>query len=158
MRGQFITPYGILLNTIPSEGQEEFLKMIFRDDQNLIAGGANFYAGVTQLAPDDSLTMADIQTKEPTIGVGSYARLAIPRTVGGWPTLLSVANDRGIRSQQIIFTATGVDYDKAINRIFLTDQLTGFAGKLLSISSPLAAPVLITPTSNLPIQYELYLD
>jgi len=161
MRGQYIlNPDGtcpeVLPNTVPNEGEVAFLKMLLRGDASFVVSGGNFYVGLTDVSPVDSLTLSGAAAGEPT-SQGGYARQAITRDTAGWPTLRSVNGENSIRSAPATFSASGADFSKSITRAFLTDTLSGTSGTLFSISAALASGQTVTDGNTLPISYELYL-
>lgn len=168
MRGQFRFSQndanGILIpgsevvvpNTIPNEGEDEYLKMIMRADVSAVASGGNFYMGLCDQAPLETDQLADITT-EPTIGVGSYARQIITRDATGWPTLDRVEGVGVIRSTVETFAASGADFSAQISRAFLANVASG-AGLLFSYSGALTTPITVVDGSSINVQYELFLD
>lgn len=157
MRGRFHTSLGIFPNSISLEGAREFAKMMVRGDDSLIPAGGNFYLGITHVAPFYEMTLADIEEGEPTIGVNGYARQPVTRDSVGWPTLTEYGAEFGIRSIPVTFTASGVGFDKAVSRLFLTDQETGYDGIVFSLGAPTAAPFTVVPASPFTASYEFFL-
>lgn len=168
MRGQFRfsfnNEHGILIpgseivvpNTIPNEGEDEYLKMIMRADVSTVASGGNFYLGLCDQLPLETDQLADV-TSEPTIGTGGYARQIITRDAAGWPTLDRIDGVGVIRSTVETFTAAGADFDAAISRAFLCNVASG-AGILLSYSGALTTPITVVDGSSINVQYEFFLD
>jgi len=166
MRGQFLihdptlldAPAEVLPNTLTNLGEAEYLKMIFRADETLIASGANWYMGLCAATPDDALTLSAAAVTEPTIGVSGYARQGLSRDATGWPTLDTTNGEVSMTSKTLTFAAnSGGTFDAAITRLFLADTQTGISGTLLSIGAALAAPKTITDSETLPVQYQAFL-
>ena len=160
MRGQFrfTLPNGeeiIVPNIITDQGEEDLLKMILQADVAIVSAGGNWFVGLCEETPGETDTLASIST-EPT-SAGGYARQPIARNTTGWPTISQV-NDafRGL-SLQITFAASGADFSRTIQRAFLTNVVSGTAGRLFAYSGLLPNPLLITDGNNLPVKYELFL-
>jgi len=154
MEGAFVTPWGIIPNTTTPEGAEIWGKMMFRGDNTVIAPAGNYWLGLTSLNPANFPTLEDAVLREPTIGVNGYARQAITRDATGWPTIINANGHVLFKSSELTFTASGIGYDKSINRLFLATVETGYAGTLFAISEPLPASVTVTPASPLTVQYQ----
>ena len=159
MRGQFRFTLPdreiIVPNIITDQGEEDLLKMILQADVAIIAAGGNWFVGLCEETPGETDTLVSITT-EPT-SQGGYARQPITRDATGWPTISQV-NDafRGL-SIQITFAAAGADFSRTIQRAFLTNIVSGTAGRLFAYSGLLPNPLLITDGNNLPVKYELFL-
>lgn len=145
----------VIKNNIPQEGEAAYLKMLFRDDQTIVAGAANFFIGLKDAAYDPTLTLATI-TGEPS-GTGGYARQPLVRNAANWPNLLLVNGVYRIGSISVNFTATGADFSTSFSRLFLCSVVSGTSGVLLSVSGALDVPKSILNGTTLPVQYELYL-
>lgn len=161
MRGQFTlfpgTPYEYVLpNTIVDEGEKLLLDMMFRGNVSDVALDGNFYIGLCGNGFDETTTLATL-VGEPAVSNG-YARQPVPRSSVGWPTLDLVNGTGHVRSQQVIFSASGGDFSTAITRAFLCTVDSGTSGKLISISAGLPTSMLITSGSGLPVAYDLYLN
>lgn len=159
MQGEYLIwlPDGtelVIPNLIPDGGKDEFYKMIFQD-VTAIAGGANWYIGMCDQVPAAANLLTDITT-EPTVTFG-YARKAVVRSAVGWPTISSVNGRRCITSLTVTWTAGGGDFSRAFSRLFLTDQSTGTAGKLYSLSGAIVMPTTLTDGNSISAAYRLYL-
>lgn len=142
-------------NTLVSEGEQSFLRMMVRDEQTDVAGGGNFYIGLMGNTFTATTTLSTL-LGEPT-NTGGYARQAVTRNSAGWPTQDTVNGIGHVRSVVINFTASGADFSTTIQRIFLCSVGSGSSGRLFAISAPLAAPLAITNGTTFPVQYDLYL-
>ena len=154
MRGQYIQHESglILPNTVPNEGEESFLKMLFRDDRSDLA--TNWFIGVTSVTPDNTTVLSDI-TDEPT--TGGYARQEITPDLVGWPTISSVNGVFRTLSKLFTFAAVGADYDQPFTRFFMASVASG-AGILYSISAPYASSITLLDGQSTSWQYELFLN
>ena len=146
----------VLPNIVVQEGEDSFLKMIFQNNDTIIAGGANFYLGLCNQIPAQLDSLASITT-EPGL-VGGYARKPITRDAVGWPTI-DVVNDRKrIISKQVTFVAGGTAFDTAFSRAFICNILTGSVGILFAYSAALDAAVTLLPGQTFDLQYEFFVD
>lgn len=146
----------ILPNTVVDEGENAFLKMLMRDDQTIVAGGGNFYIGLCGNVFTEASTLATL-AGEPTATNG-YARQAVARSSGGWPTQDSVNDIGRIRSAVVNFTASGGDFSTSIWRAFICSVSSGSSGVLFAVSAPLPSALLVASGQTLPVQYDFYLD
>lgn len=145
----------ILPNIVTKEGEDAFLKMVFRNDDTIVAAGANFYFGLCNQTPGDTDTLATITT-EPTAGVGGYARLPAIRTAVGWPTISVVNGRTKIETLLMNFAAVGADFDQQVSRLFMCNVLAGTAGILFAYSAPLDAPITILNGADIDVVYEFF--
>lgn len=145
----------IMPNRVTDEGEEEYLKMLFRDVTE-IAGGANFYIGLCNQVPAEADLLPGITT-EPG-AAGGYARKAVARSAAGFPTITVVNGHKVIRTATQTFTASGADFDTAFTRAFLTDQSSGTAGKLYAYSGALTTALTLLDGEAYAFQYETYID
>lgn len=156
-RGNFIFWPGesrqlIVPNTVTLDGEESYLKMIFQNNDLIVAGGGNFYVGMCDENFDKDYTLADL-TGEPTVG---YARVANVRSSVGWPTVEPVGESVRVLSQVLTFTATD-DWDSAVSRAFLCNVISGTSGILFGVSGLLPIPLQLNNAQVLPLQYEVFL-
>jgi hypothetical protein len=145
-----------VFNTVPNEGEREFLRMIARADVSKVAAGGNFYIGLCDQIPTETDLLTSITT-EPG-ATGGYARQPISRDNTGWPTELSVNEHQGIRSATATFSASGADFDTAFSRAFMCNVLSGTAGILFSYSGALLNSMLLIDRQSFSMQYEMFLD
>jgi hypothetical protein len=160
MRGRFILNPSMpdeqaIWNNIVDEGENDFLQMIFQGNNTILAAGANFYVGLMGAVFSETTTLATV-SGEPS-GAGGYARQAIARNAGDWPTIGDVNGVKRILSKVVTFTATGADYSIAFSRMFLCNVSSGSAGRLFAVSGALPAPVSILNGQSKQMQYECYL-
>lgn len=148
--GEFIVP-----NIVTDQGEEDFLKMIWQADVAIVAAGANFFIGLCSETPGETDTLADITT-EPT-SAGSYARLPFARNSTGVPTITQVNDAFRALTLEIIFTPSGADYSRTFQRIFITNVVSGTAGRLFAYSGLLPNPILLLDGVAFSIKYESYL-
>lgn len=145
----FVDSGFILPNFNPNEGEDAFLRMIFRGDNSIVAGGGNFYMGLCGNVSGETLTMTGI-TGEPV--TGGYARQAITRDATGWPSIAVVNGHVRIQSDTVTWTAAGADIGP-FSRLFLTTTASGVGGKLLSVSAPLLTEYTIPNGQSLSLAY-----
>lgn len=142
-------------NNILDEGEISFLKMIARADVVDIAAGGNWFVGLCGAAFLDTTTLATL-VGEPT-AAGGYARKAVTRNAGGWPTLGEVNGVNRIRTVTFTWTPAGADYSTTIQRFFLCNVAAGSAGLLMSVSGAFPDPIQLVDAVPFPAAYELYL-
>lgn len=118
IRGEFTTmlPSGeewIHPNNFTIYGVQKVIRAAFWNERT------DWFVGLCARNPSDTISFESLN--EPTIGVNGYARQEIPMDETGWPTI-SLANGE-VYSESLLFTFTpdGGDFDKEINRLFLTD-------------------------------------
>lgn len=160
-RGQFRFKYKgieqVIPNTITDEGEDSYIKMVFQNDQTIVAGGANFFLGLcgeNGVASDATLLSI---TDEPAVSNG-YARQPIARNSTGFPTIDVVNGVKRARSLNVQFAASGGDFTLPITRAFLCNIVSGTAGILFAFSGKLANPITVTPGTPLDTNYEVYFD
>ncbi len=146
----------VVPNTVPNEGEKEFLRMIARADVSKVAAGGNFYVGLANQLPTEADLLASITT-EPGV-VNNYAREAVTRDVSGWPSEVSVNGYSGIRSASFTFSASGGAFDKPFTRAFLCNVASGTAGVLFSYSGALNQALTLQDGDSFGMQYEMYLN
>lgn len=161
MRGQFVLtfPNGeeiILPNTVVDEGEDAYLKMLFRADNSFVASGGDFFIGLCDQVPVEADNIAAI-TSEPG-ATGGYARLAVTRDAVGWPTIDTVNGRKRIISKQITFTASGADFDAPFSRAFMCNVATGSVGTLFSYSGALSQAITLLDGQSFVMRYEIFLD
>lgn len=160
MRGQFRFWPGtkkelIVPNNLLVQGEEAFIRMITQADNSDVAGGGNFYVGLSGLSFEEDFTLADI-IGEPD-PVNNYSRQPASRDSTGWPTIDLVGGFRRAATQVLEFEAIGGDFSTSVSRAFLCNVAAGSAGLLFSISGALPSPLLISPGAPVPVRYELFL-
>lgn len=160
MRGQFRFWPGqkkelLVPNNILDQGESDFLEMIARGNNLIVAEGGNFYMGLCGATMEDNFTLATI-VGEPSV-TNNYARKPISRDDVGWPTLDLVGGVRRIASLVVNFEAIGGNFSTSIQRAFLCNVVSGTAGRLFSMSGALPSSLLITPGAPVPVTYEMFL-
>lgn len=103
------------------------------------------YAGLCTVVPNDSTTLADIV--EPTVGVNGYARIALAVNSTDFPTSGLVNGEPYMDSKDLVWAASGGNFDQSISRVFLTPEITATVGDIYAFSSPIMTPELITPAT-----------
>ena len=146
----------VIPNTVVDEGEESYLKMIFRADVADVSAGGDFFVGLCDQVPAETDTLTSI-TSEPSVSNG-YARIALTRDGVGWPTLDTVNGRKRILSKTITFTASGGDFDAPFSRACLCNVASGTSGILFSYSGALSAAVTLLDGVDFAMQYEVFLD
>ncbi len=150
------TPKEIVIpNIIVDEGEISFLKMIGRADVVDVAAGGNFFVGLCQEVPTDADTLATITT-EPTLTFG-YARQPISRDATGWPVLGAIGDANRLQSLTITYTASGGNFSRTFQRLFMCNVVSGTAGLLFAYSGLLPNPIQVDDTESFTAKYELYM-
>lgn len=139
---------------IPTLGEEALLKMLFRGDNTIVAGGGNFYLGLCNQTPLKTDELSDITT-EPAVANG-YARQPITRDAIGFPTIEQVSGETRIVSIVVTFSASGGDFSASFNRAFLTNVSSGSAGILLAYSGAYDSPILLEDGESKQMRFEFY--
>lgn len=142
-------------NITVREGTTAFLGMMFRDDQSVVAGGANFYMGLCgEAGVSDTATLADLTDELSEIN--GYARQPIARSAVGWPVLDVINSQSHAQTLSVRFQAAGGDFSGSYSRIFLCNVLSGTVGTLLSISGKIDPAILIRDGEFQDIKYDYY--
>lgn len=141
---------------IVTEGEEALLKMLFQDDQTIVAGGGNWYLGLCEQTPAKGDTLASITT-EPT-STGGYARIAIARDSTDFPTanIGQVSGETRILSLLKTFTAVGADFSRTFDRAFLCNVASGTAGILIAYTGQYSSAIQLLNGQSQDVQFEFY--
>lgn len=155
MRGQFVRRDGLIIpNNISTAGAQMILAAAFQGQV------PSFYAALVDGFPTAGMTSA--QVTEPTIGVNGYARIQIPRSNVGWPTLDSAGGEAYIESEWLTWAATqDPGFSSVVNRICLlgTSVMTP-TDPIYAMSAPFATPVQInaeTPLNQRQFKYQIFI-
>lgn len=136
------------------EGKQTFGKMVAQGDAAVIAPGANFYIGACKQIPGLSDTLANITT-EPTF-VNGYSRVALPRSVAGFPTVDMINGAVRLLSMALSFSAVGGNFDKVFDRLFICDAASGYVGTLIGYSGAYSSDILVADGTTFDFKFELY--
>ena len=112
-----------------NEGKEMVNRVLLQEAGGAWAVPANYYLGLcneVMAAVDD---LADIST-ELAVALG-YARVAIPSSAVGWPTIVPDGDYSKATSQEVSFTSVGGAW-ATVTRGFLCTVASGTGGKLLA--------------------------
>lgn len=120
-------------------GRQAFLGALFR------AETLTLYAGLATAVPADSLSLSDIT--EPTIGANGYSRILLTVGTTDFATTGLINGEPFVDTRDLVWTATGGNFDQAITRVFLTPEQTATTGTVYGISAALSSPRVITPTT-----------
>lgn len=145
----------VIVNTVPSSGEIALLQLALANVTSSLPDG-NFYLGLCATDPTETTTLAELAATEPS-GTGGYARLPLPRSVVGWPSIQSYTTLGRAISAVATFTATA-DFDKVCNRLFLCGAASGTTGTVFSISGKSITPITVLAGTSLPVTYEIFLD
>lgn len=153
MRGEFIRGDGLVIpNNITTYGVD----MIFRF--GLIGNSYALHMGLANCNPDPLLEASSLN--EPTIGLNGYARQPIPQGAGGWPVYGQFNGESYFETAVHVFTATGIGFDKAINRLAIINSLSVTTGAIVvALSGTLPDELTITPATLLAdrsFKYRIY--
>ena len=158
-RGEFRFANGLILpNNLTDYGAQEMLKMsLWGSDSVLVAPAGSFDVGLCTGLP--SLTAQIEDLTEPTIGVNGYARIAVTRDTTGWPNSGTVNGQFYTETGDLVWTASGGDFDQSIQRLFFSNQLSLTTGDFLALSAAMPNPVTIgtaTLAADRTFRYRVY--
>jgi hypothetical protein len=144
-------------NRTTDQGEQEYLRMLFRNDMTQVPSG--FYVGLCDQSPAESDDLSGLST-EPAAETG-YARINLLRNSTDWPTI-QLVNGRGcVVSKEITFTNSGVgDWTQGFSRAFLCNHLDSIlvTDTLFAYTGGLTAPVILQPAADFKMKYEIYID
>lgn len=141
MRGEFRFDNGLVLpNNISIAGAKAILDSAFRLQSQ------TWFAALVSGAPTVDMNQSDML--EPSIGVNGYARVSLAHNSTGWPVLSDVNGHAFIESAPVLFTPTGGNFSRAIQRaaLMLTETFSA-ESPIVSLSAPLPVEVVLTPTT-----------
>lgn len=149
LRGEFHCHNGLVIpNNLTTFGRLEILRMAFAGNSRaLTAAGANFWVGLCNANPSDSLTLETLA--EPVIGINGYSRISVSRDGTGWPTDGYVGSEAFIQSKDLVFAATGAPFAITLTRLFICQSETATTGNVIALSAAMAAPLTIGPSTPL---------
>ena len=153
MRCEFIRGDGLVLpNNVTNAGIVRLLGALF---QTADYASTALYMGLCDGVYSPAMTISSIT--EPTSGTNGYARVNLPRASTTW-TQGNLSGEPYVECEPVVFAPTSTGFDQPITRAFISSNLTGEA--VLMLSSPLAIPVTLTPSTPLierTFKYRLYL-
>lgn len=152
-RGEFIRSDGLVCpNNVMNHGIQTFLNAALKDDALAL------YMALANCNPSPDLEAAGLN--EPTIATNGYARIAIERSATGWPVQASLNGENYWESRFFTWEATGIGFDKAVNRLAILSHATQTTGAIVvALGSAFAAAITIlstTPEVNRRWKYRLY--
>lgn len=141
LNGQFTRGDGLVTpNTITELGRRTMLAAAFQGDS------LDLYAALVFGSAAPVVVEADLE--EPTIGVNGYARIPLAQGNVDWPTLDMEGSLARIASKVMTWAATGVGFDKEVNRIALMrGAARDNARQVWSVGSVWLAPLTIVPAT-----------
>lgn len=151
-RGEFRFANGLVIpNNITTVGIQTLLGLALRDTDTTLWVGlcSAVYAEDLQI---ESLT-------EPTLATNGYARLAVERTIVGWPSDGLVNGEPYLESKDLVFTASGAPFDQAVTRMFLCFDEDALTGDVFALSAALPDEFIVDTTTPLPdrtFRYRIY--
>lgn len=153
LRGEFRFQNGLIVpNNITTAGCQAILAAFARGTAPI------FHVGLCSAVYEPDLEIQDIT--EPTLAVNGYARLAVTRDAVGWPSDGVVNDEAFIESLDLVWEATGGDFDEPVTRMFLTPEAVATAGVIYCLSGPLPEEFTVQPSTPLPdrtFKYRIYL-
>lgn len=141
MHGEFLVNGEWIPNTFTTKGMQAMLKSAFQ------ALSPDWYCGLCSQNPGDVLALGDMY--EPAIGVGGYARQALPLTLINWPTIGAINGESYIETRLLTFPYAG-GYSAPVSRLFLTDGTDVMA---VSSMFPAGSTVIVAPFAT---KYRLF--
>lgn len=154
MRGEFIRGDGLVLpNNITTWGAESILRAAFQFPRYNLA----LWMRLVDAVYTPGLQVSE--TLEPTLDTNGYVPREVRVDGSDWATFGSANGEPYVESVPRVFQAVGGNFSRAISRIALSPDLAR-TGAIFSLSSPLPAPLLITPTTpavERTFRYRLYL-
>lgn len=154
MRGQFVVNGKVFPNTVVTEGDQAFLKMLMQGNNVIVPSGVGYYIGLCGSVFTRASTMADL-AGEPSTSIGGYARQPAVRNATDW-TVALVNGIYRAQSKALVFTAAGGNIGP-FRRCFLASSSAGTGGTLFSVSAPFPVDETILDGASLTVHYELFL-
>ena len=147
-------PVETIHNILPAEGQEAILRKLVENLGDLMIAFRDpkllWYIGLCYQDVNYKTTLADIIT-EPTENIGGYKR-QIWDTQMDQNLIISISDRIQIAGPQKTFQAdTGTQYNRIINRFFLTTAESTAIGTLISVSNKLITPVQVTDKKRITV-------
>lgn len=151
-RGEFRFASGLVVpNNITTVGIQTLLGLALRDET------ADFFVGLCSAVYAEDLQIESLT--EPTIATNGYARLAVERTVVGWPSDGLVNGEPYLESKDLVFVASVGPFDQAVTRMFICFTEAGVTGDVFALSAALPDEFIIDPTTPLvdrTFRYRIY--
>ena len=137
--------------TMVRDGSLLLLRSMFRGEATL---PAIYYMGLTNASYTfDAASLAALAAGEP-VGNG-YARQPLNRNTSDW-TVQEVNGVLQVISKTCIFTASA-NWDKAWQRSFICDAVSGTVGTVYSVSGPTPAPRTVLAGAGPSLSYQYWL-
>lgn len=153
LRGEFHFANGLVVpNNVTIAGAGLILASALRGDALAL------YIGLCSAvyAPDLRIE----QVTEPTLATNGYARLAVARSIVGWPSGGLVNGENYLESLPLVWAAVGGPFDQPVTRMFICGSANATAGDVIALSAPLPFDLVVTPTTLLndrTFKYRLHL-
>ncbi len=153
LRGEFRFENGLIVpNNITIAGASLILGAAFRADAPV------FWIGLCNAVYESDLTIQDVD--EPTLAVNGYARLAVARTIVGWPGGGVVNGESYVESLPLVWTPVGGAFDKPVTRMFMCSSESALVGDIFCLSGALPDELtidLLTLLVDRTFKYRVYL-
>jgi hypothetical protein len=154
MRGEFIRGDGLIIpNNISRAGAAIILAAALRNDVPTL------FAALVKGTPTPTMTSGNVV--EPSVGVGGYSRISIPRTSVGWPVQGVLGDEAYIESQTLTWTGTGSGFDQPVRRIaLLGTSAYNAADAIYALSAALPSDLTVqsqTPIEQRQFKYRIYI-
>lgn len=129
--------------------EELILKSVLRNDQS---GMGDYYIG---LCSNASVSRDTPLSEIIEVTGNGYSRIEIGRDSSSWGEPTEQPDCLSLRSVEKVFTANGTW--TAFTRLFLCNVASGTNGKLLAVTNPLPASVVLSTGNKYPVSFELFL-
>lgn len=153
LRGEFRFDNGLIVpNNVTIAGAGAILAAALRDSD------ISFWIGLCNAVYAPDLRIEEVT--EPTVAVHGYARLAVARSIVGWPSGGLVNGENYIESLALTWAAVGGAFDQPVTRMFICGSAASPNGDVIALSAPLPDELLIdvdTPINDRTFKYRLYL-
>lgn len=153
VRGEFRFANGLVIpNNITTVGVQTLLTLALRDTD------ADFWVGLCSAVYAEDLQVESLT--EPTLATNGYARLAVERTIVGWPGDGLVNNEPYLESKDLVFAAVGGPFDQAVTRMFMCFSESGLTGDVFALSAALPDEFIVDTTTAEPdrtFRYRVYM-
>ncbi len=147
IRGEFeISGLGPETIRVPNQfttvGMQQVLKAAFWQQPS------NWWIGLCAKNPADAIALASMN--EPTIGVNLYARQSTIMNQLNWADIGVINGESYVESRELVFPYGAGPYDKAFNRLFITD-----GALVIAVSAAIDGGVQVN-TAQINTRYRLF--
>jgi hypothetical protein len=153
IRGEFHFMNGLIVpNNITLFGAQSILTGALRDSIS------DFHIGLCNAVFEPELAIQDVT--EPTLATNGYARLAVERSIVGWPSGGLVNDEPFLESKALVWTPVGGPFDQPVTRMFITPESVATIGDIFCLSAPMPTEVIFDPETPEPdrtFKYRIFL-